>query len=66
MKYIIHENSIHGECLIFRRIFFDLNVDSDIYCRPVIATWRSRDHYSFLLIVRVLLGQTIDDSFFVF
>ena len=30
-----------------------------IYCRPDIATWRSRDHDSCLFIVRVLLSQTI-------
>ena len=33
-----------------------------IYYRPDIATWRSRDHDTFIFIVRVLLGQTIDDS----
>ena len=37
-----------------------------IYCRADIATWQSRDHDSFLYIVRVLLGQTIDDSSYVF
>ena len=33
-----------------------------IYYRPNIATWRSRDHDLCLLIVRVLVGQTIDDT----
>ena len=33
-----------------------------IYCRLDIATWQSRDHDTFIFIVRVLLGQTIDDS----
>ena len=37
-----------------------------IYCRPDIATWRLRDHDSFLFIVRVLLSQTIDDSSYVY
>ena len=37
-----------------------------IYCRPGIAMWRSRDHDSFLFILRVLLGHTIDNSFNVF
>ena len=35
-----------------------------IYTRPDIATWRSRDHDSFIFIVRVLVGQTMDDSFY--
>ena len=36
-----------------------------IYSGPNIATWQSRDNDTFLFIVRVLLGQKIDDSSYV-
>ena len=39
---------------------------SSMYCRPDIATCQPRDHDSFLFIVRVLLGQTIYDSSYVY
>ena len=56
-RYSSHKVTPHPYIIAIYRTY--------IYCKLDSATWRSRDHYSILFIARVLLGQTITDSFYV-